>query len=80
MTRIAAVRSAFPAYRYQQADLTAMIARLSAMEPARRTLLERLHGHAGVNTRHTTLPLTEYGTLGGAGPAWDLGQGIPVRQ
>ena len=72
MTRIAAVRSAFPAHQYQQAELTAMIAELSAMEPARRTLLERLHGNAGVDTRHTALRLPEYSALGGVGPANDL--------
>ena len=31
-----------------------------------RALLERLHGNAGVDTRHTVFPLTDYGTLGPA--------------
>jgi alkylresorcinol/alkylpyrone synthase len=31
-----------------------------------RALLERLHGNAGVDTRHTVFPLTDYGTLGAA--------------
>jgi alkylresorcinol/alkylpyrone synthase len=31
-----------------------------------RALLERLHGNAGVDTRHTVFPLTEYGALGPA--------------
>lgn len=31
-----------------------------------RALLERLHGNAGVDTRHTALPLSDYGALGGA--------------
>ena len=46
MTKILAVRSAFPAHRYPQAN-------------------------AGVDTRHTVLPLPEYGDLGGIGPAND---------
>ena len=31
-----------------------------------RALLERLHGNAGVDTRHTVFPLAEYGGLGAA--------------
>ena len=34
--------------------------------PKQRALLERLHGNAGVDTRHTVFPLTDYGTLGPA--------------
>jgi alkylresorcinol/alkylpyrone synthase len=71
MTQIAAVRSALPAYRYGQAELTQAIAQLSGVDPARRALLERLHAHAGVDTRYTALPLAEYGQLGGIGPAND---------
>jgi alkylresorcinol/alkylpyrone synthase len=72
MTRIAAVQSAFPPYRYKQAELTAAIAEISGLDPARQVLLERLHGNAGVETRHTVLPLAEYGALGGTGPTNDL--------
>jgi alkylresorcinol/alkylpyrone synthase len=64
MTRIVAVRSAFPANRYPQADLTQAVAALSDIPPARRALLERLHANAGIDTRHTILPLAEYDTLG----------------
>jgi len=71
MTRILAVRSAFPAHRYPQAELTQKVADLCRLGPAKRALLERMHGNAGVATRHTILPLTEYGTLGGIGPAND---------
>jgi alkylresorcinol/alkylpyrone synthase len=68
MTRILAVRSAFPAYRYPQAELTRKIAEISGLSPVQRALLERLHGNAGVNTRHTVLPLPEYGLAGGMSP------------
>jgi alkylresorcinol/alkylpyrone synthase len=64
MTQIVAVRSVFPAHRYPQADLTRTVATLADMSPRQRTLLERLHANAGISTRHTVLPLAEYGTLG----------------
>jgi alkylresorcinol/alkylpyrone synthase len=71
MTSILAVRSAFPAYRYPQAELTQKIAELSLISPVQRTLLERLHRNAGVDTRHTVLPLAEYSALDGVGPTND---------
>src|ERR1700722_17878129 len=71
MTEIGAVRCAFPAHRYRQVELTQHVAKLSGVEPARQALLERLHAHAGVDTRYTVLPLPEYGDLGGIGPAND---------
>ncbi|HEX4091530.1 MAG TPA: 3-oxoacyl-[acyl-carrier-protein] synthase III C-terminal domain-containing protein [Trebonia sp.] len=75
MTQIVAVRSAFPAHRYPQADLTRAVAALAGMDAAdgaappgrggkQRALLERLHGNAGVDTRHTVFPLPDYGALG----------------
>src|SRR5450756_545296 len=67
MTEIVAVSSAFPAYRYPQAELTRAVVSLSAPGRGQRALLERLHANAGVDTRHTVLPLAEYGTLGDAG-------------
>jgi alkylresorcinol/alkylpyrone synthase len=71
MTEIGAVRCALPAYRYRQAELTLHVAQLSGVDPARRALLDRLHAHAGVDTRYTVLPLAEYADLGGIGPAND---------
>jgi alkylresorcinol/alkylpyrone synthase len=78
MTQILAVRSAFPAYRHPQAEITRAVASLAGMGPAgagapggpgaaartQRALLERLHANAGVDTRHTVFPLPEYGALG----------------
>ena len=77
MTQIVAVHSAFPAHRHPQADLTRAVASLAGMDadadgadqPDRRkqrALLERLYGNAGVDTRHTVLPLADYGALGPA--------------
>ena len=71
MTRIAAVRSAFPVNRYPQADFTRKVAELSGLGPSQRPLLERLHGNAGVDTRHTVLPLPEYCGVQGIVPAND---------
>jgi alkylresorcinol/alkylpyrone synthase len=75
MTQIVAVHSAFPAHRHPQADLTQAVASLAGMDAVpdgagqsdrrkQRALLERLYGNAGVDTRHTVLPLADYGALG----------------
>jgi alkylresorcinol/alkylpyrone synthase len=82
VTRIAAVRSAFPAHRYRQAEFTQKVAELSGLGPDQRALLEQLHANAGVEYRHTVLPLPQYGGLGGIeaandrylGEAADLGE------
>jgi len=79
MTQIVAVCSAFPAHRHPQADLARAIAALAGLDAAgtadgagrpgrgrQRALLERLHAHAGVDARHTALPLADYGALGPA--------------
>lgn len=71
MTRIVAVRSAFPAHRYPQAEFTPKVAELAHLGPVQRALLERLHGNAGVEYRHIVLPLQEYGDLRGIEPAND---------
>lgn len=71
MTRIAAVRSAFPAHRYPQAVLTRKVAELTGLDRTQRALLERLHANAGVQTRHTILPLPEYAGLRGIGAVND---------
>ena len=71
MAQILAVRSAFPDHRYPQSELTRKAADLARLRPARRALLERLHGNAGVDTRYTALPLPEYDALDGVGPAND---------
>ena len=65
MTQILSVQSAFPPHRYPQAELTDAYAGLIGLRPRQRALLERLHRNCGVDTRHTVLPLAEYGTLGG---------------
>jgi alkylresorcinol/alkylpyrone synthase len=71
MTKIMAVRSALPQYRYAQAEFTTKVAELVGLSTAQRALLARLHANSGVETRHTVLPLSEYGELSGIGPSND---------
>jgi alkylresorcinol/alkylpyrone synthase len=67
MSRITAVRSAFPAYRYPQSEFAKTVAAIAGaaggLRPGQRALLERLHANAGIATRHTALPMTEYAAL-----------------
>lgn len=65
-SRILAVRSALPDNWCPQAEITEAFATRGRMNPAERSLLERLHAAAEVMTRHTALPLAEYDTLRGA--------------
>jgi alkylresorcinol/alkylpyrone synthase len=67
MTQIMAVRSAFPPYRSTQDEITRRIIALARPTPSRQAVLERLHANAGVAARHTVLPLSGYGDLGGMG-------------
>jgi alkylresorcinol/alkylpyrone synthase len=71
VSRIAAVTSALPPHRHRQEDLAAATADLCALPPARRALLDRLYRNAGVDTRHTVLPLTGYRRLDGIGSVND---------
>ncbi|HET9082138.1 MAG TPA: 3-oxoacyl-[acyl-carrier-protein] synthase III C-terminal domain-containing protein [Trebonia sp.] len=63
--RILAVRSALPGNRSVQAEFTHAFATRGRMTQAERVLLDRLHSAAEVRTRHTALPITEYGGLEG---------------
>ena len=65
MSRIAAVTSALPSHRYRQDELAAATAELCALPPIRKALLDRLSANAGIQTRHTVLPLTGYRRLDG---------------
>ncbi|MEU8250622.1 3-oxoacyl-[acyl-carrier-protein] synthase III C-terminal domain-containing protein [Nonomuraea sp. NPDC048916] len=71
MSRIAAVRTAFPPNRYPQAELTDMAARMCLPEGADRRLLDRLHLSARVEFRNLALPIEQYDKLDGFGAAND---------
>jgi alkylresorcinol/alkylpyrone synthase len=64
MSRIRAVHTAFPGHRYPQDEFARAIGAAGGLRPGQRTLLERLHANAGVATRHTVLPIGEYGPPG----------------
>jgi alkylresorcinol/alkylpyrone synthase len=66
-----AVRSAFPAHRYPQDELARAYAGIAGgLRPAQRVLLERLYANAEIATRHTVLPVEEYGDLSAPGAAF----------
>jgi alkylresorcinol/alkylpyrone synthase len=65
MTQILAVRSAFPGEHHPQSELIRRLADLTELSPARRGLLNRLHGNDGVDSRHVALPLADYDGLRG---------------
>lgn len=76
MSTIAAVRGVLPENSYPQAAITETLVSIvlgdgTARGPNER-LLRRLHGAAGVNTRHLVLPLDRYAALSGFGEANDI--------
>ncbi|MBA2551966.1 MAG: type III polyketide synthase [Nocardioidaceae bacterium] len=71
MSQLLAVRGVLPDHRYSQADVTEAFAHVIGSGPATRHLLERVHGNAGVSSRHLALPLEEYAGLSDFGKAND---------
>lgn len=72
MTQIAAVCCALPIHRHPQSALAQMTADLCASDSTQQALINRLYTNASVDTRHTALPLADYGKLHGLGPTNDL--------
>ena len=70
--RILAARSALPPHSYPQAEITEAFADVISERSLDRALLRRFHRNAGVERRHTVLPLADYATLGDFGRANDL--------
>jgi alkylresorcinol/alkylpyrone synthase len=71
VSHLAAVTGALPAHRYAQAEVTEAFAEVLGSQGVSRTLLERLHGNAGVSYRHLALPLERYAALADFGEAND---------
>ncbi|MHA3701265.1 type III polyketide synthase [Jatrophihabitans sp. YIM 134969] len=65
VTSLAAVHGVLPPHRYDQAELTALFARLCLPEGRSRAVAARIHGNAGVRTRHLALPIERYEHLDG---------------
>lgn len=61
--RILSVRGALPDHRYRQEEITESFLSSMLTDGVNRAVVERLHAHAGVETRHTALPLARYGEL-----------------
>jgi alkylresorcinol/alkylpyrone synthase len=76
MSAIAGVRGVLPENVYAQDEITAVLGDVvlgqEAERSERRALLRRLHGAAGVRTRHLVLPLEAYADLGGFGASNDV--------
>ncbi|MDQ3627307.1 MAG: type III polyketide synthase [Actinomycetota bacterium] len=71
MSQLLAVRGALPGHRYSQREVTEAFADIVGSGYATRSLLQRIHGNAGVSSRHLALPLEEYAGLSDFGKAND---------
>ena len=69
--RVLSVRGTLPDHRYRQEDITESFATTMLAGSVNRAVLDRLHGNAGVDTRHTALPLERYAQLRDFGEAND---------
>ena len=76
MSAVAGVRAVLPGHVHRQEDITAQLGEVVLGRHAERSekvaLLRRLHGAAGVRTRHLALPLDRYADLGGFGASNDV--------
>ncbi|WP_310529323.1 3-oxoacyl-[acyl-carrier-protein] synthase III C-terminal domain-containing protein [Nocardioides sp.] len=70
--RILSVRGALPPHSYPQAEITEAFADVIAERSLDKALLRRFHRNAGVERRHTVLPLADYAALRDFGQANDL--------
>lgn len=64
MSRIVAVAPVLPDHAYPQDRIADELGSILTSDPARRSLLLRLHGSAGIETRHLAVPLERYRSLG----------------
>ncbi|WP_457205168.1 type III polyketide synthase [Nocardioides sp. P5_C9_2] len=70
--RILSARGALPAHSHPQEEITEAFSAVIAERSVDRALLRRFHRNAGVERRHTVLPLADYATLRDFGHANDL--------
>jgi len=72
VTTLAGVHATLPPYRYTQAELTAAFTEVCLGPDGNQSLLERLHAHARVSSRHLVLPLEQYAAIPGFRESNDL--------
>ena len=70
--KILSARGALPSHSYPQEEITEAFAEVISQRSVDHALLRRFHRNAGVERRHTVLPLEEYVGLGDFGHANDL--------
>jgi alkylresorcinol/alkylpyrone synthase len=70
--QLLSVRGALPEHRHSQAEITDAFAGVIARGGLDERLLRRFHANAGVEFRHTVLPIEQYGDLDGFTAANDL--------
>ena len=61
--RILSVRGALPEHRYEQREITTTFTETMLDGAVDRSIVERLHRNAGVETRHLALPIERYAQL-----------------
>jgi alkylresorcinol/alkylpyrone synthase len=69
--RILSVRGALPPHSHPQAEITEAFGEFISERSLDRSMLRRFHANAGVERRHTVLPLDQYAGLGDFGQAND---------
>jgi alkylresorcinol/alkylpyrone synthase len=69
--RILSVRGALPQHRYPQEEITASFATSMLRGAVDRRVVDRFHRNAGVETRHTAIPLEDYAGLADFGASND---------
>jgi alkylresorcinol/alkylpyrone synthase len=70
--QILSVRGALPPHRHPQSEITDSFAAFIAQRSLDERLLRRFHANAGVDFRHTVLPLEDYGRIESFTQANDL--------
>jgi alkylresorcinol/alkylpyrone synthase len=86
MSVVAGVRAELPQHVHRQEDITDTLGDVvlghHAQQSEKVALLRRLHGAAGVRTRHLALPLEAYRDLGGFGASNDvfIDQGVRLGE
>ncbi|HET6563329.1 MAG TPA: 3-oxoacyl-[acyl-carrier-protein] synthase III C-terminal domain-containing protein [Marmoricola sp.] len=69
--RVLSVKGVLPEHRYEQEEITSAFTRTLLHGTSEEKVVRRLHGNAGVETRHLALPLERYGGLADFGESND---------